>query len=370
MISADLMGCSTARNKGTCDNRKSVQRERLEPRVLNALRYNLMDPALFKEFCDEFTREMNRLRMEGSASIEAARSEIKRIERELDTLLNLILNGGAADKINSKMVQLESRKAEVEQVLADAEEPPPLQHPEMTTFYRERVSALHEALKADTEATRLKAGEVLRSLVKEIILTPGGGQLKIDVRGDLAGILAVALKTKTPATRAGVSIGGQILHAETQPGFRNLRSSGYKPPEVRVSESQSRRHAGSRQMGSFVCLAASVCATAVHSCFHRTFIRCFKPCASEMKDLRTFPSVSRAHYASKTPDARRTVAWPCAQIVASILRTLRELADGGLAVLLVEQLAMLALETADDAHVLQRGHVRTGQGGKSQSSDD
>jgi site-specific DNA recombinase len=196
MISADLIGCSTARNKGTCDNRRSVQRERLEARVLNALRYHLMDPALFKEFCDEFTREMNRLRMEGSASIEAARSEIKRIERELDTLLNLI---------NTKMVQLESRKVELEQALVDAEEPPPLLHPEMATFYREQVTALHEALKADTEATRLKAGEVLRSLVKEIVLTPGGGELKIDVRGDLAGILAVALKTKTPATRAGVS---------------------------------------------------------------------------------------------------------------------------------------------------------------------
>lgn len=37
----------------------------------------------------------------------------------------------------------------------------------------------------------LKAGEVLRSLVKEIVLTPKGGDLKIDVRGDLAGILAV-----------------------------------------------------------------------------------------------------------------------------------------------------------------------------------
>ncbi|MEH2492661.1 hypothetical protein [Bradyrhizobium sp. AZCC 2230] len=84
-----------------------------------------MDPALFKEFCEEFTREMNRLRMEGSASIEATRSEIKRIERELDTLLNLILKGGAADKINTKMVQLESRRAELEQALVDAEEPPP-----------------------------------------------------------------------------------------------------------------------------------------------------------------------------------------------------------------------------------------------------
>lgn len=205
MISADLMGCSTARNKGTCDNRRSVQREQLEARVLNALRCHLMDPALFKEFCEEFTREMNRLRMEGSASIEAARSEIKRIERELDTLLNLILKGGAADKINTKMVQLESRRAELEQALVDAEEPPPLLHPEMASFYREQVGALHEALKADTEATRLKAGEVLRSLVKEIILTPGDGELKIDVRGDLAGILAVALKTKTPATGAGVS---------------------------------------------------------------------------------------------------------------------------------------------------------------------
>ncbi len=61
MISADLIGCSTARNKGTCENRRSIQRDRLEGRVLNALRYHLMDPALFKEFCDEFTREMNRL---------------------------------------------------------------------------------------------------------------------------------------------------------------------------------------------------------------------------------------------------------------------------------------------------------------------
>ena len=61
------------------------------------------------------------------------------------------------------------------------------------------------ALQDDTEANRLKAGEVLRSLVKEIILTPEAGELKIEVRGDLAGILAVSLKTKTPATGTAVS---------------------------------------------------------------------------------------------------------------------------------------------------------------------
>jgi len=81
----------------------------------------------------------------------------------------------------------------------------PCSIPRWATFCREQVGALHEALQDDTEATRLKAGEVLRSLVKEIILTPEAGELKIDVRGDLAGILAISLKTKTPATGTGVS---------------------------------------------------------------------------------------------------------------------------------------------------------------------
>jgi hypothetical protein len=43
-------------------NRMAIKRAELEERVLGALKSNLMDPALFREFCDEFTREMNRLR--------------------------------------------------------------------------------------------------------------------------------------------------------------------------------------------------------------------------------------------------------------------------------------------------------------------
>jgi branched-chain amino acid transport system ATP-binding protein len=45
------------------------------------------------------------------------------------------------------------------------------------------------------------------------------------------------------------------------------------------------------------------------------------------------------------------------QAVAAILKALRKLAEGGLAILLVEQLALLALDAADEAHVLQRGRV-------------
>lgn len=58
MISKDLLGCSTARNKGTCDNRLNIRRDALEASVLSGLRTHLMEPDLFREFCNEFTREV------------------------------------------------------------------------------------------------------------------------------------------------------------------------------------------------------------------------------------------------------------------------------------------------------------------------
>jgi hypothetical protein len=77
-ISSALIGCSTARNKGTCDNRVNIRRDELETRVLNALRNRMLDPAIFAEFCDAYTQETNRLRMESRANIDAAQAEIER----------------------------------------------------------------------------------------------------------------------------------------------------------------------------------------------------------------------------------------------------------------------------------------------------
>ena len=192
IISATHVGCSTARNKSTCNNRLAIKRTELEERALGSLKGKLMDPTLFEEFCEEFTREMNRLRMEGGASLTAARAEVKRIDRELDRLLDLILKGGHAERINAKMVELEARKADLERALAQAKEPPPLLHPEMATFYREQVAALHVALGEDDGEGRAAAAELLRTLVDKIVLTPVDGRLEINVHGDLASILAIA----------------------------------------------------------------------------------------------------------------------------------------------------------------------------------
>ena len=63
----------------------------------------------------------------------------------------------------------------------------------MASFYREQVTQLHEALHDDSEPSRLRAAEAIRSLVDKIVLTPtADGEMTIDVYGAIAGILHVA----------------------------------------------------------------------------------------------------------------------------------------------------------------------------------
>lgn len=230
MISAQLVDCSTRRNKGTCQNGMNIRRDALEVRVLNVLRYNLMQPELFQEFCDEFTREMNRLRMEGRATIDTAMAEKKKIERELEKILDLYLKDAlSVDMVKERSKKLEARKKELEDILAEAEEPPPLLHPNMAHHYRAQVEELYTALQEDFEARRMEATDVLRSLVKEIVLTPDpeSGELLIEVRGDLAGILGISLERKKPAGEAGCAqfemvagACGHWRHSRCSPLFR------------------------------------------------------------------------------------------------------------------------------------------------------
>jgi hypothetical protein len=229
MIGATALGCSTARNRGTCANLKTFHRDRLEERVLAALRDKLMDPALFKIFCEEFTREMNRLRIEASATIEAARAEIGRIDRQMQKLMQALLNETMPEKaIREQSHSLHARKQDLERVLADAVEPP-LLHPEMASFYRAQVAQLHEALHDDGAPARLRAAEAIRSLVDKIVLTPtADGEMTIDVYGAIAGILHVA------ANGAGASRRKAAGTAPFGEQVKWVAGGGFEPPTFRL----------------------------------------------------------------------------------------------------------------------------------------
>ncbi len=102
------------------------------------------------------------------------------------------------------MVGLERRQKTPKAILQEAEESPSLPHPNMLRHHIQ-IDELYAALQKDLEAKWMVAADVLRSLGREIILTPENGELQIDVRGDLTGVLAVSLESKRPARGVGRS---------------------------------------------------------------------------------------------------------------------------------------------------------------------
>nr|WP_246449377.1 zinc ribbon domain-containing protein [Paracoccus amoyensis] len=233
MISQDLLGCSTARNKGTCDNRVNIRRDALEAPVLNGLRKHLMEPDLFKEFCTEFTKEVNRLRMERGADLTAIRDELPRIDRELSKLLSALKAGGPIQAIVDDMKRLEARKTELTEKLANAIEPPPLLHPNMAALYAQRIAALSENLRH--EDSRTQAAEILRSLVDQVTLLPADGELAIVLRGDLGAILRLAAGKKDLDFLSEADVLDNLLAqsgGSRKPGRTNAKTSALNATEV------------------------------------------------------------------------------------------------------------------------------------------
>jgi site-specific DNA recombinase len=194
VYTGNRLACYAARARGTCTNRLTIRREEVERRVLTALREKLLNRELFEEFCEEFTRELNRLRMAERALQSSARHELERVEQSIGKLIEAIEDGLSASSIRDKLNKLEDRRAELKARVNDVREMPPLLHPGMADLYRAKVGDLCQAL--EREDARAQASEAIRGLLDGIILEPDDRELRILVKGNLASMLRFAQNAK------------------------------------------------------------------------------------------------------------------------------------------------------------------------------
>jgi site-specific DNA recombinase len=192
--SREFLGCFGARDRGTCTNRLRISRLEVESRVLNALKTKLLRKDFFEEFCREFAKEMNRLRMEERAGLSGAKRDLERVKRDIKKVIEAIKNGFAGADLKAEWDALQERKTALQAKLDGTEKAPPLLHPSMADLYRAKVESLASALQR--EDTRLEASEMLRGLIDSIVLVPDDGQLRIELRGNLAAMLTAAQQTK------------------------------------------------------------------------------------------------------------------------------------------------------------------------------
>jgi site-specific DNA recombinase len=153
--------------------------------------------------------------MEQRANLTAAERELGRVKKEIQKIIDAIVDGVRGAEVKDRMAELQDRKEALIKQLEAASQPPPLLHPRMAEVYRSKVRQLAEGLQH--EESRPEAAEALRALVDAIVLTPEAGELKIELKGNLAAMLGSAQNAKrSPET------GDLLLQVSLVAGARNL----------------------------------------------------------------------------------------------------------------------------------------------------
>ena len=180
----DRLACFGARSRGTCTNRLTISRQEVEERVLVALRDKLMRRDLFEDFCREYVRELNRLRMEHRASLSNGRQELATVEREIRKLIQAIKDGVSALSIKDELLSLEAGKPNCNRVSTHLTCRSCCTRGWPTSIARRSAAS---ACALESEESRTGAVEAIRALIEAILLEPDGDKPENHAEGRLGG---------------------------------------------------------------------------------------------------------------------------------------------------------------------------------------
>jgi site-specific DNA recombinase len=201
LIMRDRFGCLNHHRRGTCDNNRTILRQKIEQRVLAGLNDKLISADSVAEAVRAYTQEMNRLNHDRRAQNEADRRALDKIDRAIAGIIAAIEDGMYQPAMKARMEELERQKAEITERMAQAPADLPDVHPNVANIYRTKVATFTEALD-DPDGGREEA-EALRSLIGDVVLTPGEkrGEVHAELRGELMGILDFTRSPANPPER-------------------------------------------------------------------------------------------------------------------------------------------------------------------------
>ena len=194
----DRYGCLNHFRKGICDNGRTVRRDAIERRVLSGLTDKLVSPEAVASAVRAYAEETNRRNHERRAEAEVDRRALTKVERGIKGIMAAIEDGMYQPAMKARMDELERQKVEIEARLGEASADVPDIHPNIAELYRAKVMRLAETL-TEPDAND-SAREDIRSLVGEVVLTPGEkrGEINAILRGELMAILDLATGRERP----------------------------------------------------------------------------------------------------------------------------------------------------------------------------
>lgn len=189
IVTKDHVACSAYRNKGTCDNNRTMRMREIEQRVLTALRQRLLAPDAVATAVEAYRIERQRLSRERARDRSALELEISEVGRQIDRMIASIKDGVDPKLLVADLNNAHAKREALQRQLRLADHAGvAVLRPQAAAAYAQKVVLIQEAL-AQGDAAALKAVALVRGLVHEIRVTPRPDRMDLEVVGDLVALL-------------------------------------------------------------------------------------------------------------------------------------------------------------------------------------
>ena len=167
---------------------------------------------------------MNRQNRGHQLTTENKKRDLAEATRRHSGLIDAIADGLRTTGLKERLEQLEQRKTELTQALAEAPPTPPRIHPNLAELYRRKVAELHRAL--EDPSLRNEALTILRSLIDHVVISPTESGFEVDFVGEIANMI------KIPGGQDTQNLGHYAISVKRAAGARLQRESPLAYAEI------------------------------------------------------------------------------------------------------------------------------------------
>jgi site-specific DNA recombinase len=213
IIGSDRSGpriqCSVVKESGACDNAARYYVHKIERLVIGALRLQLSDPALIREYVKTYRDERNRAEGEARRKRSTLDKDYARTKTEIQRVVGSIAKGLITEDEAASLLDTARREvARLELELATAESNTNVieLHPQAVRRFKENVEALADILATKDALPDLELIGTFRSLVESVIVRPrqAGEEYEVSIRGYLASLMGAELSAVPMVAREGL----------------------------------------------------------------------------------------------------------------------------------------------------------------------
>lgn len=179
----DVLGCSTHKEAGACQNGRTIRMPVLEQRIFEALQRELERPEVIATYVTEYHAERKRLAGDAIAKRAKAEGRMAAINKRIANLVDLAAEGFGTDAVKAELMKLEGEKRTLATEMASEGRQDNVVelHPAALDRFRQQLSDLQAAIHGE-DLLNTEAAAILRRQVVKVEVHPGAARGETSLR--------------------------------------------------------------------------------------------------------------------------------------------------------------------------------------------